>query len=626
MNHVMLSSKTLMNIKKITYIIIIIFFMGLILKSCLNADIPEKNGIQQKASAFDITRLKYPGDYKTVLINGAECRQARGEVGKFGGTLYSSTIGEGPKTFNPWTAMDATSSTFGDLMFDGLTSTDAYTGKVVPLLAKSIQVNKSGTEYTVKLRKGLKWSDGKPITADDVTFTWNVIVAQGFGNTSMRDNVLIDSKMPKVEKTDDLTVKFTTPKPFAPFLRQLSLNIAPKHILEPVTKQGQKAFASFWTASVSPKKLVTSGMFKLYKYIPAQRIEFRRNQNYYAVDKRGQKLPYLDNYIVYIVADLNNEVLKFEAKELDILSVKGDEAARFKEMEKNSDYKLYDLGPDTGTTFAVFNLNREKNQDGKFYVDPVKQRWFNDINFRTAVDYALDRDNMVSNILSGVGAPLFTAESLPSIFLNKKLEHGHARNINLAKKYLAKSGFKLNKKGVLEDKYGNIVEFNLLTNAGNTEREATGVMFKQDLEELGIKVNFKPLEFNVLVGKLVNTLDWDMVIIGLTGSALEPHLGRNVWDSYGAMHLFNIRKDRNIHDLRPWETELDRIFEEGAKEINFNKRQQTYDRYQEIIYNNRPLLYLYSPLRIYAVRKRFGNIRPTPIGGVVHNLEEIYIK
>ena len=154
-------------------------------------------------------------------------------------------------------------------------------------------------------------------------------------------------------------------------------------------------------------------------------------------------------------------------------------------------------------------------------------------------------------------------------------------------------------------------------------------MAKQDLEELGIKVNFKPLEFNVLVGKLVDSYDWDAVIIALTGSTLEPHSGRNVWDSSGTLHMFNQRSGNDLStkaDLRDWESELDNIFEEGARTLDVNKRKEIYNRYQEIVYREKPFIYLYSSLRILAIRDKFGNIQPTPLGGSLHNLEEIYIK
>ncbi len=617
-------------VKRLIFTVLVVLFIGFALKSCINIDTPLEQVKSEAVNAFTVKTPPYPGSYKTVEKDGVEYIQSRGEVGKYGGSFHTSEIGEGPKTFNPWNAKDATSSTLAALMFDGLTSTDAYTGKVVPQLAKSIKVDRSGRVYTVTLRKGLKWSDGQPLMADDVVFTWRDIIFAGFGNTSTRDILLIDGELPRISKINDLTVQFITPKPFAPFLRQLSASIAPKHIFEPIVKKGKKKdFSSFWGVTTKPSDFVVSGKFKLAEYIPAQRVKFERNENYYMIDKKGNKLPYLDSYVVFIVGDLNNEVLKFEAQELDYLGVGGSKVARFKEFEKRSNYKMYNLGPNTGTMFLSFNLNNRKNEKGKFYVDSKKQKWFNDLNFRAAVDYVVDRESMVFNVLSGVGSPLFTAESLPSIFLNEKLKNGHERNVKKAKELLEKSGFSWNKEGILLDKDGNIVEFDLTTNAGNTERESTGVMIKEDLESIGMKVNFKPIEFNVLVGKLVDSYQWDAVIMGLTGSSLEPHGGRNVWDSSGALHMFNMRKtaeDKKASSLFSWEKELDYLFEKGAQELDYIKRKEIYDRYQEVVYEQKPFIYLYSSLRIVAVRKRFGNITPTPLGGAIYNLEEIYVK
>ena len=241
---------------------------------------------------------------------------------------------------------------------------------------------------------------------------------------------------------------------------------------------------------------------------------------------------------------------------------------------------------------------------------------------------------MVQNIAFGVAEPLFTAESLNSIYLNKYLK-GHPSDINVSKNSLQKAGFVF-KNGNLYDKCGNRVEFDLYTNAGNLEREAIGVMIKQDLEDLGMKVNFKPVEFNSLVNKLTNTYDWDMMIMGLTGSPLEPHDGKNVWSSTGSLHLFNMQNTKNDNSDRisplnisplsiyPWEKELDEIFEQGALKLSFDERKALYDRYQTIVYNERPIIYLYSPIRIIAVRKKLKNIFPSPLSGILHNLEEIY--
>ena len=157
------------------------------------------------------------------------------------------------------------------------------------------------------------------------------------------------------------------------------------------------------------------------------------------------------------------------------------------------------------------------------------------------------------------------------------------------------------------------------------EREALGVMLKQDLAELGMQVNFKPIEFNSLVNKITNSYDWDMVILGLTGTPVEPHNGKNVWYSNGSLHLFNQRTgNETVDDRLEFEKRLDEIFDKAALETDFNKRKILYDEYQQIIYDEKPIIYLYSPVRIVAIRKKFKNIFPSPLAGVTYNIEEIY--
>lgn len=605
--------------RAILIILVLLVVLGLG-KACIRQDLPtvEKPVLRPKADVIS-------GDYtapENITINGVDYLQSQVEVGKFGGTFVSSTIGEGPKTFNPFNTKDNISAQMSEIMYDGLVTTDVVTGKTIPKLAKSFSVN--GKEYIVNLRHGLKWSDGKPITADDVVFTWQNIIFDGFGNTSTRDSVMIDGKIPTVEKIDDYTVKFVTPEPFAPFLRMLSSPIAPKHIFQPAVSRGREYFDGFLSTNTNPKEFVTSGAFRLKEYVPAQRVVFERNPNYYEINKDGKKLPYLDKLVYLIVGDINNQVLKFEGGELDEISLQGANVARFKEMEKHSDFTVFNIGPDTGTMYLSMNMNNRKNEKGKYYVDQKKQVWFQDKNFRQAVDYAIDRKNMVFNIANGLGYPLFTPETLNSIFLNKKLKP-YDKNTEKSKELLKKSGFTWDKAGHLIDKFGNHVEFDLYTNAGNTEREAIGVMVKQDLEDLGMKVNFKPIEFNSLVNKLMASLDWDMVIMGFTGSPLEPNGGKNVWLSDGTLHIFNQRLERDANSPRyAFEKRIDYLYTQGALATKFEDRKKYYDEYQAIVYNEKPLIYIYSPIRIVALRKKFKNIYPTSLGGVTHNIEEIY--
>ena len=612
-------------IRRVLQGLLVIIAAALLCRVCIVKDIPETEltDIIQNAEIKPGGGI-YPA-LKNITINGIDFLQSQAPAGNFGGQLVSSMIGEGPKTFNPFNSKDNTSSTMAGIMYDGLLTTDPVTGQPVPKLAKSYSISPEGKTYTVSLRHGITWSDGKPITADDVIFTWRDIIFAGLGDTSTRDSLIINGRLPDVRKVDSYTVEFTTPEPYAPFVRMLSVPIAPKHVFLPAVQKGSEYFDTFLGTTAKPEDFVVSGAFKLKEYVPAQRVVFEKNPNYYEINKDGKKLPYLDKLVYLIVGDLNNEVLKFEAKELDVISLQGSKVARYKSLEPHSDFKLFNLGPDTGTMYLSMNLNNRKN-NGRYYVDPVKQKWFQDKNFRQAVDYALDRKNMVFNIANGIGAPLFTPESLNSIYLNKNLKP-YDKNLEKSKKLLKKSGFYNDKKGRLFDKDGNHVEFDLYTNAGNTEREAIGVMVKQDLEDMGMKVNFKPVEFNSLVNKLVSTFDWDMVIMGLTGSPLEPNGGKNVWLSDGRLHMFNMRTpSEGKTGILPWEKELDEMFTKGALATKFDDRKKYYDRYQEIVYIEKPMIYIYSPVRIAAVRNKFKNIYPSSLGGIMHNIEEIYIE
>ena len=606
--------------RQVIYVILVLVIILGLGKACIKKDTeqtPVVNLSEENHATFDI----YPGK-KNLTIDGVDYLQSQTPAGNFGGTFVASTIGEGPKTFNAFNSKDNISSTMSEIMYDGLVTTDVVTGETIPKLAKSFSVN--GCEYIVNLRKGLKWSDGKEITADDVVFTWQNIIFDGFGNTSTRDSVVIDGKLPAVEKIDNYTVKFVTPKPFAPFLRMLASPIAPKHIFKPAVDRGKEYFDGFLSTNTNPKEFVTSGPFKLKEYVPAQRVVFERNPNYYLINKENQKLPYLDKIVYLIVGDINNQVLKFEGGELDEISLQGANVARFKEMEKHSNFTVYNIGPDTGTMYIAMNLNNRKDNNGKFYVNPNKQLWFQDKNFRQAVDLAIDRENMVFNIANGLAKPLFTPETLNSIFLNTELKP-YKKDLEKSKDLLKKSGFTWNKNGQLLDKLGSRVEFDLYTNAGNTEREAIGVMVKQDLEDLGMKINFKPIEFNSLVNKLMSTLDWDMVIMGFTGSPLEPNGGKNVWLSDGTLHIFNQRLEKDLNSSRyNFEKRIDYLFTQGALATKFEDRKKYYDEYQAIVYDEKPLIYIYSPIRIVAIRNKFKNIYPTSLGGVTHNIEEIW--
>ena len=203
--------------KKGVCLVLTVILCALLLKSCIRRDNFSEIQTGNSSEITEVLNTEFPKNSKTVTINGVEYLQSQAPIGKFGGDLVTSTIGEGPKTFNPFNAKDNTSATMAEIMYDGLVTTHPKTGEVIPKLAKAFKI--SGNNYIIELRKGIKWSDGKEITADDVIFTWRDIIFAGYGNTSTRDSMVIAGQLPTVEKIGEYEVKFTTPQPFAPFLR-----------------------------------------------------------------------------------------------------------------------------------------------------------------------------------------------------------------------------------------------------------------------------------------------------------------------------------------------------------------------------------------------------------------------
>ena len=192
--------------KVLKFTLSIVLFL-LCLSLFIRRDIPPEEKSNQQTEAMANAFEYNLEDQKTVTIDGVDYLQTQAPIGKFGGKFVQSSIGEGPKTFNPWNSKDAFSSAVTSYMFDGLVTMSPYTGLAIPRLAKSVDILPDKMTYIVHLRKGLKWSDGKPITADDVDFTWNTIVFGGYGNTSTRDSMIIDGQLPKVEKIDNYTYK-----------------------------------------------------------------------------------------------------------------------------------------------------------------------------------------------------------------------------------------------------------------------------------------------------------------------------------------------------------------------------------------------------------------------------------
>lgn len=542
--------------------------------------------------------------------------------------LRLTHLGADPKTFNPWISSDASSSLFASMMFHGLIITDPDTDEPLPHMAESFQIEDSGKTIIMKLREGLRWSDNQPITAEDVEYTWNTLIRDEVAVSSLKDILTIDGQFPEVQAVDERTVIFKTTKVFAPFLKTIGIEIAPKHDIERFFREHharsleekQKVFNEYLSVDTAPDKIVCSGAFKLHKIHSGERIELVANPNFFLKDEAGNQLPYLDKVIYSYVRDSAADTFKFLAGESYVLDVSPQNASLIKGLEQRYNFTLYDTGPSTGTNFIWFNLSKN--------IPEPKYSWFNNAEFRRAVSYAIDRDNIINNVFQGLGEAHFTAESLKSPYLNTTIT-GHRRDLNRAKEMLLASGFHFNNNSTrseleLLDAHNNRVEFNLFTNAGNQEREFMAVIIVNNLKDLGIKVNFKLLEFNNFVARLMQGKDYEAGIIGLTGGN-EPNNGANVWKSDGRMHMFDVKKFQEHSITRDWEQEINNLLTQGVQVIEFNQRKYYYDKLQEIVYQYNPLIYIASPKVLIAVNNKVKGVRTTKYQGIIPYIYKLKI-
>lgn len=549
-----------------------------------------------------------------------------------------------PKTFNP--ALIQEFPNIALFCYEGLTKSDGQTGEIKPGLAESWQISDDQKRVVFKLRQGLKWSDGQPLTADDVVFTFETIFNSKIPS-DLKDGLKIGPQgvFPKVQKLDEQRVEFELPEPFAPLLHSLSgapdnVTILPKHSLsqsvETIGSDGNPLFISTWGTNTDPAKLVVNGPYLIDSYRSGQRIVFRRNPHYWRKDEQGTPLPKVDRIIWQFVENVDTQLLKFRSGDLDVMGdarpLRPEYFSLLKREEKRGNFKLQNGGPWSGTLYMTFNLNKARDKTGKAIVNPIKSRWFNTLAFRQAVAYAIDRERMNNNIFRGLGiiqnSPI-TVQS-PFFLAPKDGLKVYEHNPNRSRQLLEKAGFRYSN-GQLLDSEGNRVRFTLITNSGNKVREAIGAQIKQDLSKIGIQVDFSPINFNTLIDKTSTSRDWDAHLIGFTGG-VEPHSGANLWMSAGGSHSFNLKQQPGQQPLQGWEAndweqEIDRLFITGARELDPKKRKQIYAQFQTLVQEYLPVIHLVNDSALMVVRDRVAGLKYSglPSWGL-WNIEELKIE
>ncbi|MEB3341209.1 ABC transporter substrate-binding protein [Okeania sp.] len=545
-----------------------------------------------------------------------------------------------PSTFN-YPISRSPYGIFG-YIYEGLMSENGLTGELEPALAESWIFSEDQKRIIFTLRSELKWSNGEPLTADDVVFTYQDIYLNQKIPTVYRDFLRIGSSgaFPSIKKIDQRRIEFILPEPFAPFLRYiLRLKILPAHALRDSVSatdaDGKPLFLSIWNTNTQPEKIISNGAFKLENYIPSQRIVLQKNPFYWRSDSAGESLPYLDKIIIQIIPSTDNQLLRFRSGELDSIRVDAEAFQLLKREEKRGKYKIYNGGPQGGYQFVGFNLNQGINSQGKPFLDPIKSSWFNNLAFRQAVAYGINRQRINNNIYRGLGEIQHSALGVNSpYYLSPKSGlKVYQYNPKKAKKILLDAGFKYNNVNELLDENGNQVEFTILVKSEEKLRIDTAVQIKEDLSQIGIKGNLQILNFNTVLQKLLLTRDWECYVgaFGVPGSDFEPNLLSLLWSSQGSFHQFNLGsrpgeppiKNWQVSD---WEKEIDRLFTAGYQTVDENKRREIYGEFQKIVAEQLPIFFLVNPLSLQAIRNHIDNLKFSAIGGAFWNIDELKIR
>jgi peptide/nickel transport system substrate-binding protein len=541
------------------------------------------------------------------------------ETGTYGGYLVVALRAE-PKTLNPVLSNDVSSREVIAQLNADLIHINRYSQQPEPALAKSFAVSKDGLHYELQLRRGLRFSDGKPFDADDVVFSFKVYLDEKV-NAPQRDTLLVGGKPIVVRKTGPYTVNFDLVQPYASAERLFdSVAILPRHLLEGPYSEGKLVQA--WGLGTPPPQIAGLGPFRLKQYVPGQRVILERNPYYWKVNEKRDRLPYLNEITFLFAGTEDAELLRFEAGETDIINrISAENYAVLEKEQEARGVHLFDLGPGLEYNFLLLNLNSSLPPKD----DEIRRRqaWFRDVRFRQAISLAIDRDAINRLVYRGRGAPISTHVSPGNrLWLDDKIPRP-ARSLARSREFLKAAGFSWRSDSVLIDSHGAEVEFSIITSASSVQRSQMATMIQQDLKELGIRIQVVPLEFRTMLDRILQTHEYEAVIMGLGGGDVDPDSTMNVWLSSGDDHFWDLGETQPATE---WEAEIDRLMNRQMSTLAAKDRKRLYDRVQEIEVEEVPLVFLVSPNILVGAKTRVHNFAPVILDShTLWNAEQLFL-
>ena len=546
-----------------------------------------------------------------------------GEIGKRGGRLVVSLRAE-PKTLNPVTAADAPSREviLGAMQAD-LIHINRATQLTEPALAKSWTVSANGLQYTLTLRKGARFSDGQPFDADDLLFTFRVYLDENV-HATQRDQLIVGGKPIAVRKVNAQTVVFELTRPYGAGERLFDgLAILPRHVLEKPYAEGK--LSQVWTLATPANQWAGLGPFRLKEYVAGQKLVLERNPYYWKQDAKENRLPYLDELVFLFVPNADAQVLRFQSGETDLISRLGAENFLVLSREQRG-YTMADAGPSLEYNFLFFNLNEPGAKTSPDLTRKLK--WFRETKFRQAISAAIDRDAIVRLVYQGRGAALWGPVTPGNRrWGNASIRHPQ-RSLEQARALLKEAGFSwttgTDGEPALVDSEANPVEFSILSSSTNADRTKMATLIQDDLKQVGIHAQIVPMEFRSLIDRITQTKQYDACVQGLVSFDADPTADSNVWLSSGGAHLWN---PSQAHPATAWEAEIDKLMEQQLEAPRYEQRKKAFDRVQEILADNQPMIFLASPDILVGAKNSIGNFHPAALEPyVLWNVEQLYFR
>ena len=471
--------------------------------------------------------------------------------------------------FNPLIGLFGAAGYIRGLLFDTLLIMPTNRS-YCPWLAQSWNVDEEKLEITFTLRPNLKWHDGKPLTAKDVEFTFNLIINSNY--TAKLDRWKLHNYIESVKAIDDRTVVFKLKEPFAPILWYIGLLIPvlPEHIWSKVDP----------TTFKNTEHPIGSGPFKLVKYTPGVSVEMEAFDDYFA----GR--PKVDKLVIGLYKSTDSVLLDLQAGQIDAISGMTVSPELVPTLLKDPNIRVV-VRPDLGyIRFMGFNLDKYP---------------FNIREFREAIAYAIDKEYIVKTVMLGYADPAADGwvQPIQGIWYNKEIGY-RKQNLTKAMEILDSINFvDRDGDGIRETPNGTKLEFTLLTLAGRTEFERTAEIIASWLNQIGMKIKVEAYSLGTVDHK-EGVGDFDLGLMGVGG--LTAEIDYYLFTRFHSSGAPPIGKYAPRNWFRYRNPVVDKLLEEQRTELNLTKRIQIVYKIQEIIAHDIPVVTLYVKRYVTAYR------------------------